>query len=156
MGSTECDRTRARISFELDGELSRHEAALLERHLSRCAECALYAEDVRGLTNLLRAAPLEQPPPFALPRRASAMRLSVRIGAAVGSTAAAALVAVSMLSFGKPAGNHAQAVPLVFFPTGVAAKRVGGGPLGLRHPSAPSADEHVGLLDSPRHDQVGS
>lgn len=152
MGRNECDRTRERVSLELDGELSRHEAALLERHLSRCSACALFAADVRLHTDLLRAAPLEQSPPFAFPRRAGARRLSARVGAAVGSTAAAALVAVSVLSFDKPTTNHPRAVALDFVPSGVFVARSHRPVQGLRHPSAVQTVERrdLGLQDTSR------
>jgi Putative zinc-finger len=155
MGRNECERARERVSLELDGELSLHEAALLARHLSGCPACALFAGDVRRHTDLLRAAPLEQAGPFALPRRGGATRLSVRVGAVVGSAAAAALVAVSVLPFTKPSGNHGQ-IGLVFAPS-LVPDRAGGGPFGLRHPSAAKpAVSRPGILDSPQHSQIGS
>jgi ferric-dicitrate binding protein FerR (iron transport regulator) len=55
-----CERAAQFVSLELDGELSRFERAMLKRHLQRCAPCAAYARDVTGLTELLRAAPVEQ------------------------------------------------------------------------------------------------
>jgi len=154
VGRTDCHKTRERVSLELDGELSLHEAALLDRHLSVCPDCAAFADDVRRHTGLLRAAPLEEPLPFVLPRRASAMRhSSVRIGAAVGSTAAAALVAVSVLSFAKPTTGHQQAAALDFVPKGVVVARAANGVRGLRHPSAATATErpNLGLQDASRH-----
>jgi predicted anti-sigma-YlaC factor YlaD len=153
VGRTDCHKTRERVSLELDGELSLHEAALLERHLSVCPDCAAFAGDVRRHTDLLRAAPLEEPLPFVLPRRASAMRHSVRIGAAVGSTAAAALVAVSVLTFVKPTTGHQQVAALDFVPKGVVVARAANGVRGLRHPSAATATERptLGLQDASRH-----
>jgi anti-sigma factor RsiW len=113
MERTECDRARERVSLELDGELSVHQAALLERHLASCTPCAAFADDVRRLTELLRAEPLEEAPRFAIPQRASAFQLSARVAAAIGSTAAAAVVAASVLSFDKPSTAH---TPVVFEP----------------------------------------
>ncbi len=159
MGPTDCDRARERLSLELDGELSQHAEALLERHLSRCAACSLFADDLRRYTELLRTAPLEQPPPFALPRLTAASRFSARVGAAVGSTAAAALVAVSVLSFGKPAADHSRVGALDFAPSGVVIQRVKDVPLGLRQASDLSpvpGREQQGRIGSSRRGLVGS
>jgi predicted anti-sigma-YlaC factor YlaD len=144
VGRTECHRTRERISLNLDGELSPHESVLLERHLSHCSDCALFADDVWRHTGLLRSAPLEQPPPFAVPHWATARRFSVRVGAAVASTAAAALVAVSVMSYGKPAASH-RAVAPEFHPSGVVVARAAGGLNGLRHPTAVLPPERPNL-----------
>jgi predicted anti-sigma-YlaC factor YlaD len=156
----ECDRARARVSLRLDDELSAHEAVLLERHLSRCLPCAAFAREAGEYTELLRAAPLEPAPPFVLPRRSAAMRLSVRVGAAVGSTAAAALVAVSVMSFDKPSGNHAQVAALDFVPSGIVVERVKKDvPLGLRQASdlsPPAGRTQQGRLGSTRRGLVGS
>jgi predicted anti-sigma-YlaC factor YlaD len=157
MGRTACDQARERISLELDGELSLHEAALLDRHLSTCPGCALFADDVRRHTELLRAAPLEEAPQFVLPRRATAARrLSVRVGAAVGSTAAAALVAISVLSFGKPPASHPRVVALDFVPKGAVVERAANGVRGLRHPTAVTEAErpNLGLQDASQHGLV--
>jgi predicted anti-sigma-YlaC factor YlaD len=144
VGRTECHRSRERISLDLDGELSPHEAVLLERHLSYCSECALFAADVRAHAGLLRAASWEQPPAFVLPRRATARRLSVRVGATVASTAAAALVAVSVLSYGKPSVGRQAAAP-EFHASGVVVARAANGLNGLRHPTAVQAPERPNL-----------
>jgi predicted anti-sigma-YlaC factor YlaD len=156
VGRTDCHKSRERISLDLDGELSPHESVLLERHLSYCSECALFAADVRRHTGLLRAASLEQPPPFALPRRATARRFSARAGATVASTAAAALVAVSVLSYGKPSDGHQAAAALDWVPSGVVVARAANGLTGLRHPTAVQAPErpNLGLQDTSQHGLV--
>jgi len=144
MGPTNCDRTRERVSLELDGELSPYESSALERHLRRCPACAIFADNVRGYTELLRAASLEEAPRFVLPRRRRAMRLSVGVGAAVASTAAAALVA---LSFTKPSGDHPQAGTVGFAPSAAVVERAPAGSLvGLRHPSAPRVASQRALI----------
>jgi predicted anti-sigma-YlaC factor YlaD len=158
VGRTECHRTRERISLDLDGELSPHESVLLERHLSHCADCALFADDVRRHTGLLRSAPLEQPPPLAVPHWATARRFSVRIGATVASTAAAALVAISVVSYGKTSGSHRVVAP-EFAPLGVVVERASHGSQGvngLRHPTAVQQPErpNLGLQDASQHGLV--
>jgi predicted anti-sigma-YlaC factor YlaD len=55
-----CDRVRAQVSLGLDGELSQLETRMIAAHLSRCADCATFEEDVRTFTSELRAAPMEQ------------------------------------------------------------------------------------------------
>jgi hypothetical protein len=154
MGRTECHRTRERISLELDGELSPHESVLLARHLSYCADCAIFAGDVRRHTGLLRTAPLEQPPPFTVPHWATARRFSVRVGAAVASTAAAALVAVSVVSYSKPSDSHPAASE--FHPSAAVVERATNGLSGLRHPTAVQAPErpNLGLQDASQHGLV--
>jgi anti-sigma factor RsiW len=54
-----CDRARAWVGRELDGELNEICRIALRRHLGRCAECAQYAVDVEWFTSLLREAALE-------------------------------------------------------------------------------------------------
>jgi anti-sigma factor RsiW len=153
MGRTDCDRMRERVSLELDGELSPHGSSLLERHLSRCPACAGFASDARRYTTLLRSAPLEQAPVVLLRRRSARLRLSMGIGAALASTAAAALVAVSTLSLAKPSGDHPRAVALNFAPPAAVVEGASGGIVGLRHPSAARATPlpRLGLQDSSRH-----
>ena len=155
MGPTECQKARERISLDLDGELSLHESGLLERHLSHCSECALFAADLRRHTGVLRAAAWEQPPPFVLPRRATARRFSVRVGATVASTAAAALVAVSVLSYGRPSDHRVAAFDR-FVPSGVVVERASQGLSGLRHPTATQTPErpNLGLQDVSQHGLV--
>jgi len=53
-----CTRVREQVSLELDSELSQLEQRMLAAHLERCAECAVYAADVRHLTERIRSAPL--------------------------------------------------------------------------------------------------
>src|SRR5215475_7449217 len=133
MGLTDCDRTRERVSLDLDGELSPHELSLLERHLTGCPDCADFASNVARTSDLLRSAPLEQPPAFMLPRRRPALRFSVGVGAAVASTAAAVLVALAST---QQSGDHQQAAALGFAPSTAFVEHVQGGIVGLRHPQA--------------------
>jgi predicted anti-sigma-YlaC factor YlaD len=85
-----CDRAREYASLRLDGELSDFERALLDSHLERCPSCHAFADDLVGVTDRLRTAPLEQPAlAITLPRR----RFAPVRGAQV-SAAAAAIVSV--------------------------------------------------------------
>jgi predicted anti-sigma-YlaC factor YlaD len=125
-----CDTARACVSLQLDGELSRFEAVLLERHLGRCSACAAFASDVRASTALLRGTPLEPAPQFWLLRRPAATRLSTRVAAASAAAAAAALVAVSTVSLDSGA-SQASAGP-GFWPTGLAVHPRGDENLGVQ------------------------
>lgn len=58
--SHRCERARAAISLELDGELSAVELAFLERHLLRCARCGEFRAESRTFTEVLRGAPLDR------------------------------------------------------------------------------------------------
>jgi predicted anti-sigma-YlaC factor YlaD len=126
-----CDRARARISLQLDGELSRFEVALLERHLHGCAACASFAENAHETTLRLRAAPLEPAPQIWMPRRAAATRLAARVAAVTAAAAAAAIVAVSYVSINRPAQQASGGFGL--WPTGLAVHPQGDGNLGVRH-----------------------
>jgi predicted anti-sigma-YlaC factor YlaD len=86
----ECERTRARVSLALDGELSQVERALLRAHVGRCTECAAFARDLDGLTQELRAAHLERPRGRmpARRRKPGARRLQLGLVAAVVALAA--------------------------------------------------------------------
>lgn len=92
----ECELARERVSLQLDDELSAHEALLLDRHLAGCDSCERFADGVRATTALLRAAPLEQSEALFSWRRVS-LPLSGRAAAVLASTAAAVLVAVSLV-----------------------------------------------------------
>jgi Putative zinc-finger len=159
MRQTECEQARRRVSLQLDDELSAHEAVLLERHLSLCSSCARFAREAGSYTNLLRATPLEEAPATMLPRRAAPTRLSVRLGAAVGSTAAAALIAVSVVSSGKPSDSHSRVAALEFVRSGAAVNPPEDVPLGLRPPpalSSPMGRSEQGRLGSSRRGLVGN
>jgi len=88
-----CDRVRAQISLELDGELSQLERRMLAAHLERCSACDAYQADVATFTHALRTAPVERPQrPFDLPRR---RRISLG-GAQVGVAAMLAFAALGL------------------------------------------------------------
>jgi hypothetical protein len=85
-----CDRAREYASLRLDGELSDFERALLDSHLERCPSCRVFADDLVGVTDRLRNAPLEQPSiSVTLPSRRFVALRRIQVGAA-----AAAVVSV--------------------------------------------------------------
>ena len=81
------------------------EAALLDRHLRRCADCRAFAAGAAAQTQLLRGAALEQPlRPVVVPsaRRRPVRRVAVGALTSLAAAAAAAVVALS------PPGKHAE------------------------------------------------
>jgi len=90
-----CHRTRQHVSLRLDSELSELEQALMAAHLARCTSCRAFADDLEGLTETLRAAPLAEPSvQFQLPRRPA------RFGVAQAGSAAAAAITVAVALVG--------------------------------------------------------
>ena len=88
-----CDRIREWISLELDGELSRIERALVDRHLAVCGDCTAFAAEVRGFTQALREEGLEPlVQPIQLPSRRQVSLRPLQVAAA----AAVALIAVGI------------------------------------------------------------
>ena len=108
-----CARARSWVSHEVDGELSQVERVFLAAHLRRCGECARFAEDVRSLTHLVRAAPLERPErAFELPVRPPA-RVRV-IGRVAIATALVALAGgLGVLAGSNGGGPGPQTAPSV-------------------------------------------
>ncbi len=85
-----CERARGWTSLALDGELSEFERALLTAHVERCAECARFAEELRGFTDELRAAEhASLPHPVELPVRRRSLARTVQVGAAAAVLAVA-------------------------------------------------------------------
>src|SRR5919198_1624017 len=93
-----CAQFRESISRRLDSELSQLDEARLDAHLAGCADCRGYAAEVRAVTAMLRAAPVEEPA-FAvrLPRN---RRIPVRMLQA-GAAAVAVAALVTMSTFGS-------------------------------------------------------
>lgn len=54
-----CERAREWLSLALDGEVSRFERALVDRHVGSCPECAAFGAELRAFTDAVRATPLE-------------------------------------------------------------------------------------------------
>jgi anti-sigma factor RsiW len=85
-----CTRVREQVSLELDGELSQLEQRMLAAHLERCSECAVYAADVRHLTERIRSAPLHtMRRPVVVRRQRSLAATRLQIGAAAALALAA-------------------------------------------------------------------
>ncbi|HSK16033.1 MAG TPA: zf-HC2 domain-containing protein [Gaiellaceae bacterium] len=92
---TACDRPREWVSLRVDGELSLLEEELLERHLSGCAACREFEDDLRSTTELLRATPLEAPSRrVSVPAPAESERTRRPVGGRRTALAAAAALAV--------------------------------------------------------------
>ena len=103
--SRTCDRARAWISAELDGELSDFESILLRGHLLLCESCKTFKLDTSALARTLRAAPLEtMSRPVIVSRRRSVGFRPLRV------PGAAALAAMMIASGGLLASLHASSV----------------------------------------------
>lgn len=97
----------------MDSELSEFEVVLLEAHLRRCDACRAFGEAITGLTNTLRAGPVERPTvSFQAPRsrtRVDALFTgALRVGSAAAAVAVVALgglIALNSSTSGVPAGE---------------------------------------------------
>jgi putative zinc finger protein len=91
----DCARAVEWVSLRLDKQLSDFEEVLLEAHLARCPDCKSFGASMIGLTEALRATPLEQPAfTFEAPRRTRGRTVGIR---AVSAAAAVAVVGLSGL-----------------------------------------------------------
>lgn len=151
MKTVECELARERVSLQLDEELSAHEAQLLDRHLAGCAECDRFADGVRASTALLRAAPLERSETFFSWRRVASLPLSGRAAAVLASTAAAVLVAVSIV----PSAGNGNSVRLASSLTGVALNPPTDANLGVQRPVEPQTVVQRPDSAEPRRDLFG-
>jgi predicted anti-sigma-YlaC factor YlaD len=107
-----CDRIREWISLSTDGELSRIEHALVERHLVGCPDCEAFATDVEAFTMALRTAPLEPlAEPIVLPRRTRVSFRSFQVAAA--AAVAVVAVGVASLSTSLRDGGLGSSIPQV-------------------------------------------
>ena len=103
--SRTCERARAWISAELDGELSDFESVLLRSHLLRCGSCKTFKLDAGALARTLREASFEpMSGPIVVSRRRSVAFRPLRV------PGAAALVALTIASGGLFASIHADSV----------------------------------------------
>jgi anti-sigma factor RsiW len=101
--TTACERTRLWLSLALDGEISDLEDAAVERHIERCSPCASLAAEFRGITEVLRTAPFDEPRHwFAIPvrrtRRPRPMNRRMGLAAALVVSVASVAAVISMQS----------------------------------------------------------
>ncbi len=90
-----CDRARQWATAEVDGELSRFEIVLLRAHLDACPSCREFHAAVGGITETLRATPLQR-----LERAIEVKRLRWRVRSRLAPAAAAMAVAAVVLGSG--------------------------------------------------------
>lgn len=92
-----CSEWRALASCHLDGELDELQEARLENHLSRCAECAAWVDEVAEIARRLRDADSMAPASTFVPStsRRRAMR-ATGVAATAASAAAAVLAAFAL------------------------------------------------------------
>jgi hypothetical protein len=112
-----CDRSRAWISLRLDGEISQIESALLRAHLSVCADCRSFGDDVAWQTEQLRAASLQRRQiPVSIPRRRSFARRPLEVGTAIAAAAAASIALVVGIggSHNRPDVRQPRVAPTTF------------------------------------------
>ena len=137
-----CARARAWVSHEVDGELSQLERLFLAAHARRCSECARFAEDVRGLTEVVRSTPLESPTfTLELPaRRPVRVRVVARIAIATALVAlAAGLGVLAGSNAGGPARQATSPVGDVAFAVQKSVDRERPRRAGLSKPQEPVA-----------------
>jgi predicted anti-sigma-YlaC factor YlaD len=105
----------------MDSELSEFELVLLEAHLQRCDECRAFGQTITGLTQALRAVPMESPsvsfqPPHIRTRIDTLLTGALRAGSAAAAIAVVALtglVAFNGSSTAIPAVDIEQARSVV-------------------------------------------
>jgi hypothetical protein len=111
-----CDRAREWCSFEVDGELSSFEQALLEAHVARCPDCRDFRVGVAAATALVQATPLERPSePVRIP---SARRSRFVVQRVLAPAAVAAAVAVAAITANARLFGATQPVRPVVHPSG--------------------------------------
>jgi len=94
----QCERSRELASLELDGLLSTFEAALLDRHLSRCPSCHAFATQVSAQTHLLRSTAFERLPQPILVAQATGQNIRRRATGLAVAVSVAALAALLILT----------------------------------------------------------
>jgi len=123
IGDQGCERARAWASLQLDGEVSQLEAALLDVHLRRCPTCAAAVDETASVTQLLRAAPLEQPtrPLFApaerRPTRTRPVALRLALAATLAALAAGLGVLAGSVGGDSPTPSPSPAADIAFLPS---------------------------------------
>ena len=116
--SVACERVRAQVSLEVDGELSQLERAMLAAHVLRCDDCHAYRERVHSFTRELRTAPLAQPTAHLLVRRPRRVAAVSRFQAGVAAAMAFAVVGVaSHLAVPQRTASEFRSVRVIHFQT---------------------------------------
>jgi hypothetical protein len=108
-----CARARFWVSLRLDDELSELEGALLDAHLSRCADCSEFAASAVTFSETLRTAPLEVGDPVRVHLPHASLRPLLAFAAVVVVVAAAitgGLVRGAASHDAAPAASRAVAV----------------------------------------------
>ncbi|MDX6480375.1 MAG: hypothetical protein QOG85_885 [Gaiellaceae bacterium] len=103
ISSTDCALARELVSADLDGELNELDLHRLDAHFRVCAECLVWAEQVKAATMQLREAPLEAP--SALVFEPVQRRRSWRSGPALAAAPAAGLLAAVVVALGGAHGS---------------------------------------------------
>jgi anti-sigma factor RsiW len=107
--SVVCERVRAQVSLELDGELSQLEQRMLNMHLERCADCAEYAHEVRDLTERIRSAPAAMlRRPVVVRRRRAVTTTRIQIGVAAALALAALGLGAELAATPSQGGSLAR------------------------------------------------
>jgi anti-sigma factor RsiW len=104
--SADCGRVRALASQALDDELSEIERSAVTAHAQACASCDTVIATMRGVTEAVRAAPLLESAPPAVP--VARRRRFVPVQAARVAAFAAALVLAALAGAYFPFGHGAQ------------------------------------------------
>lgn len=106
-----CNRYRAAVSLELDGELSQLERAFLRSHGTRCTACRRFRAETTAITRALRSAPLHSPArPVVVAGRSRRLRLALPRTAAV--VASALVVSFGALYAADLGGQGLNEAPL--------------------------------------------
>jgi predicted anti-sigma-YlaC factor YlaD len=115
-----CEQAAQFVSLDLDGELSRFERAMLQRHLARCPRCAEEARRTASLTELLRSVPPEQ---MSMPVEVSRRRRS-RLAVLQG-VAGVAVVAIAGAWLGLSIADRETNRPVARIQSQVPTAKVG-------------------------------
>ncbi len=144
MRAAHCDRARFWISLQLDGVLSDFEAAMLEQHVVRCAECHSFRADAAQQTAMLRTASLERVTvPVDLPARPKPLRHALAGLGTLAASAAAAVISLHVVSGSHAAPSAARGA--VARPAALAVLVVDGNTMGVRREGAhtPKSDGSI-------------
>ena len=107
----DCDRARAALQAQLDGEVP-PDAPAIEQHRAACPACRAWFEAARRMQEALRSRPLSLPPPgltdrilqAALADRRSRQRLRLRLRVGLAVAASLLLAGVAAFIWLRPAG----------------------------------------------------